>query len=74
VLERATGVEVYTSRHKGEVAAEYRAFAEEHRKLWTASSDDHQNARYVRPPCGTPVQTLERILHRTLPIELICAA
>jgi hypothetical protein len=74
VLERATGVEVYTSRHKGEVAAEYRAFAEQRRKLWTASSDDHQNARYARPPCGTPVPTLERILHRTLPMDFIVAA
>lgn len=73
VLERATGVEVYTSRHRGEVAAEYRAFAEQRRKLWTASSDDHQNAAYMRPPCGTPVQTLERILHRTLPMDIICA-
>lgn len=74
VLERATGVEVYTSRHRGEIAAEYRAFAEARRKLWTASSDDHQNARYMRPPCGTPVPTLERILHRTLPMEMIIAA
>lgn len=71
VLERATGVEVYTSRHRGEIAAEYRAFAEKRRKLWTASSDDHQNARYIKPPCGTPVHTLERILHRTLPIEML---
>ncbi|APR80499.1 Putative metal-dependent phosphoesterase [Minicystis rosea] len=74
VLERATGIEVYTSRHRGEIAAEYRAFAEQRRKLWTASSDDHQNARYIRPPCGTPVPTLERILQRTLPIEMIIAA
>jgi hypothetical protein len=73
VLERATGVEVYTSRHRGEIAAEYRAFAEKRRKLWTSSSDDHQNAAYALPPCGTPVHTLERILHRTLPIDLICA-
>jgi hypothetical protein len=73
VIDRATGVEVYTSRHKGEVAARWRAYAEERRKLWTASSDDHQNARYVRPPFGTPVATLERILRRTLPIEMIYA-
>ncbi|MFT3768785.1 MAG: hypothetical protein QM820_25340 [Minicystis sp.] len=74
VLARATGIEVYTSRHRGEVAAEYRAYAEKHRKLWTASSDDHQNARYIKPPCGTPVPTLERILQRTLPIDFIYAA
>ena len=74
VLERATGVEVYTSRHRGEIAAEFRAFAEARKKLWTASSDDHQNARYQRPPCGTPVPTLERILHRTLPMDMIIAA
>lgn len=74
VLERASGVEVYTSRHKPEVAAHYRAFAEERRKLWTASSDDHQNARYAKPPSGTPAMTLERILRRPLPIEWILAA
>jgi predicted metal-dependent phosphoesterase TrpH len=73
-LQRASGVEVYTSRHKGEVAAFYRTFAEENHKYWTASSDDHQNARYTRPPSGTPVATLERILGRALPIELIMAA
>ena len=73
VLERATGIEVYTSRHRGEVAVQYRELAEKRKKLWTSSSDDHQNAPYARPPCGTPVHTLERILHRTLPIEMICA-
>jgi hypothetical protein len=74
VLRRASGLEVYTSRHKAEVAAHYRAFADEHKKLWTASSDDHQNARYMRPPCGTPLPTLERILRRSLPLDLILAA
>lgn len=71
LLARASGIEVYTSRHRGEIAAAYRALAESQRKAWTASSDDHQNARYTPPPCGTPVPTLERILHRTLPIDLI---
>lgn len=74
VLERAQGVEVYTSRHKAEVAAAWRAWAEEHHKLWTSASDDHQNARYVRPPYGTPHETLERILRRPLPLELVRAA
>jgi hypothetical protein len=74
VLERASGLEVYTSRHKAEVASEWRAFAEERRKLWTASADDHQNARYVRPPCGTPRETLERMLRAPLPLEMILAA
>jgi len=74
VLDRASGVEVYTSRHKAEVAAHYRAYAEEHKKCWTASADDHQNARYINPPCGTPVHTVERIFQRSLPIEFIMAA
>ena len=74
ILSHATGIEVYTSRHKPEVAAAYRTFAEERGLLWTASSDDHQNARYVRPPVGTPVLTLERILCTTLPMNLILAA
>lgn len=70
LLRAASGVEVYTSRHKTEIAAQYLAFALEHKKLWTASADDHQNARYVRPPCGTPVTTLERILRRPLPFHI----
>jgi hypothetical protein len=74
ILERASGLEVYTSRHKPEVATEWRTFAVERRKLWTASADDHQNARYVRPPCGTPVATLERLLRRPVPLEMILAA
>lgn len=74
VLRRASGVEVYTSRHKPEIAEQFRAFAEEHKKCWTASSDDHQNARYMRPPVGTPVTTIERILGRALPIGAILAA
>jgi 3',5'-nucleoside bisphosphate phosphatase len=74
LLARASGLEVYTSRHKAEVAAHYRDYATANRKLWTASADDHQNARYIRPPCGTPVATLERILRRALPLGLILAA
>jgi len=74
VLGRASGVEVYTSRHKPEIAEQFRAFAEENKKCWTASSDDHQNARYTRPPAGTPVATIERILGRALPIGAILAA
>jgi hypothetical protein len=74
VLLRASGLEVYTSRHKAEVAASYRAFADQHRKHWTASSDDHQNARYMRPPSGTPLPTLERILRRPLPLDLVLTA
>ncbi len=66
VAELATGIEVYTSRHKAEVASRWRVFAEERRKLWTSSADDHQNARYVMPPCGTPLGTVERILRRPL--------
>lgn len=74
LLYRATGLEVYTSRHKPEVAAKYRAFAESHAKLWTSSADDHQNARYIRPPCGTPLKTLERIVRHPLPLGVVVAA
>lgn len=69
VIEKAQGVEVYTSRHKAEVAQKFRALAEELGKLWTASSDDHQNARYMKPPCGTPVTTLTRLAGEALPAE-----
>ncbi len=71
VLEYARGIEVYTSRHKAEVAAYYREFAESKRKYWTSSSDDHQNAAYVRPPCGTPLATLERICKQTIKLSAI---
>lgn len=73
VLELAKGVEVYTSRHKAEVAAFYRDFAESRRKYWTSSSDDHQNARYIDPPCGTPARTLERICRRTFDLSALVA-
>ena len=74
VIGEARGIEVYTSRHKAEVAAYYRELADSKRKYWTSSSDDHQNARYIRPPCGTPLQTLERICKRTMKLSSILAA
>jgi hypothetical protein len=61
VIGEATGIEVYTSRHKERVAADWRAVAEGAGKLWTASSDDHGHATYIRPPDGTPQRTLDRI-------------
>jgi hypothetical protein len=74
VLEYASGVEAYTSRHRAEIALEYRAFAEARHKLWTASSDDHQNARYIRPASGMPLVTVERLMQQQLPLALISAA
>jgi len=73
-LEEARGIEVYTSRHKAEIAAYYRELAESKKKYWTSSSDDHQNARYIKPPCGTPLRTLERICKRTMKLATILAA
>ncbi len=74
VLDEARGIEVYTSRHKAEVAAQFRELADSKRKYWTSSSDDHQNARYIRPPCGTPLRTLERICQKTMKLMAILAA
>lgn len=71
VLLGASGVEVYTSRHRPEWARGFRAFAEAQGKLWTASSDDHQNAEYRQPPCGTPEETLARILGHAVPEEYL---
>ncbi|MFO0679110.1 MAG: PHP domain-containing protein [Polyangiaceae bacterium] len=71
VLDFASGFEVYTSRHKPEVAEAFRQRAEAKKKFWTASSDDHQNAKYVKPPCGTPVRTLERILRKPVPVSML---
>lgn len=71
ILAYATGVEVYTSRHAPKVATRFREYAETHGKLWTASSDDHQRGEYARPPCGTPVATLERIYGRALPPQIL---
>lgn len=65
-MERATtyaqGIEAYTSRHRPEIAARFRAWAEERGKHWTASADDHQHGPYLRPHCGTPKRTVDRIL------------
>lgn len=68
-IGHASGIEVYTSRHKAEVAEAYREMAERLGKHWTSSSDDHQNARYIRPTCGTPVRTLERICRKTFSMQ-----
>lgn len=62
VLEYASGLEVYTSRHRHNIAAEFRAYAEAKGKHWTASSDDHQHRDYVGPPHGTPRRTVDAIL------------
>ncbi|HRI65484.1 MAG TPA: PHP domain-containing protein [Polyangium sp.] len=70
-LRFASGIEVYTSRHRGDVAKRFLEFAEEHRKAWTVSADDHQNARYIRPPCGIPVHTVEKLFGRTLSMNEI---
>lgn len=72
-LDHASGIEVYTSRHKAEVAAKFRELAESKRKHWTSSSDDHQNAPYARPPCGTPLRTLEQICRKTMQLEMLIA-
>lgn len=63
VLDYASGLEVYTSRHRHNVAAEFRAYAETTGKHWTASSDDHQHGAYIGPPQGTPRRTVEAICH-----------
>lgn len=61
VIDHASGIEVYTSRHKERIAADWRAVAEQKQKFWTASADDHGHTTYLRPPDGTPRRTLERI-------------
>jgi len=61
VIDHASGIEVYTSRHKERIAADWRARAESAGKHWTASSDDHGHTTYLRPPDGTPRRTIERI-------------
>lgn len=61
VLDHARGIEVYTSRHRAEVAAGFRARAEARGQHWTASSDDHGHVTYLRPPAGTPRRTIDRI-------------
>jgi hypothetical protein len=62
VVDEASGIEVYTSRHNAAVAAHWRSIAESKQKHWTASSDDHQHRAYFHPPSGTPRATVERIL------------
>jgi len=74
IIDYARGVEVYTSRHKPEVAAMFREIAESRKKYWTSSTDDHQNAVYVKPPCGTPLTTLERIAGRRMQLESLVLA
>ena len=74
VLQYASGLEVYTSRQKADVAAHYRDYAVKNRKLWTASADDHQNARYIAPASGVPINTIERLLRKPLPIEMVLQA
>src|SRR5262249_47825348 len=74
ILEEARGIEVYTSRHKTEVASYFRSLAESKGKYWTSSSDDHQNARYIEPPHGTPLRTLERICRQPMKLSTILAA
>lgn len=61
VIEVASGIEVYTSRHRHDIAAGFRARAEAAGKHWTASADDHGHVAYMRPPDGTPRRTIERI-------------
>lgn len=61
-IDAASGIEVYTSRHKEPIAAGFRARAEASGQHWTASADDHGHVTYVRPPDGTPRRTVERIL------------
>jgi len=62
VIDAVSGIEVYTSRHKDTIAAQFRERAEQTGKHWTASADDHGHVTYLRPPCGTPRRTVERIL------------
>jgi hypothetical protein len=62
VVSEVSGIEVYTSRHKAEIAAAFRERAIAAGKHWTASADDHGHVTYVRPPDGTPRRTVERIL------------
>jgi histidinol phosphatase-like PHP family hydrolase len=62
VLDAATGIEVYTSRHAPEIAARFLARAEATGKLWTASADDHGHTTYVRPADGTPRASVDRLL------------
>ena len=62
VIDAASGIEVYTSRHRHDIAAGFRERAVAAGKHWTASADDHGHVAYIRPPDGTPRRTVERIL------------
>lgn len=65
VLALAEGVEVYTSRHSEAVAARFLEYAKTNKKLWTASTDDHQHVRqlpYRPPPSGMPRRYVERLV------------
>jgi len=62
VIDAASGLEVYTSRHRANIAAGFRERAEAAGKHWTASADDHGHTEYVHPPDGTPRRTIERIV------------
>lgn len=65
VVDEVSGIEVYTSRHKADIAARFLERAVQAGKHWTASSDDHGHVTYVRPPDGTPKRTVDRILAGT---------
>ena len=73
IIDQAQSVEVYTSRHRPEVATHYHSFAESSGKYWT-SSDEHQNARYIETAHGTPLRTLEWICWQTMKLSSILAA
>ena len=57
--ERGRGVYLASSSSLG---GQFRAFAEAHGKLWTASTDDHQkpDAPYTPPESPTPAWVVER--------------
>lgn len=62
VLEKAWGIEAYTSRHRQDIAEGFRARAERMGKHWTASSDDHQHVAWLKPGRGTPAHTVAALL------------
>jgi 3',5'-nucleoside bisphosphate phosphatase len=62
VIAAASGIEVYTSRHRHDIAAAFRERAEAGGKHWTASADDHGHVAYAHPADGTPRRTIDRIL------------
>jgi hypothetical protein len=62
LMAHATGVEVYTTRHRPSLAAEYRTFCDSRRKLWTSGSDDHQIVPYVLPERPMSEEVRERLI------------